>query len=119
MIDLDRENIRTHDDIVEDLANSTGKVVVYLKAVGPLEHPDKADEVWDFFEGKCDDNVRHLLMQHGEVYCYFNTAQYARECLLDWFPDKKILDDSEYPLGEEYYIYAYGIGPGSTGVLHN
>ena len=119
MIDLKREDILTHLDLIEAHAESTNKVVVYLKAEGPLKHPDKAEEVWNFLEGKCDDNVRHLLMQFGEVYCYFNTPQYARQCLEDWFPDKRILDDVEYDLGEEYYIYAYGIGPGKEGVLHN
>lgn len=119
MIDLNRDDILTHEDVIEQLANLSNRVLVHIKATGPLKYPEKADEVWEFFEGKCDDNVRHLLMQYGEIYCYFNSTQYARECLLDWFPDKKILDDEEYPLGEEYYIYAYGVGPGSEGVLHN
>lgn len=118
MKDLRLDDILTELDLIEQYAKASGKIIVHLRADGPRKYPDKADEVWSFYEGKVDDNLRHSLMQYGEVYCTFDTEYYAINCLEDWFPTKILLDDEEYDLGEEYYIYAYGVGP-NGGVLHN
>jgi len=119
MKDLRLGDIMTELDLIEQHANLSGKVVVHLRADGPKNHPDKAAEVWEFYDGKMDDNLRHALMQYGEVYCYFETVEYAMNCVEDWFPRSWWLENQEYPLNEEYYIYAYGMGPNNQAVLHN
>lgn len=119
MKDLRLGDIMTEFDLIENHANASGKVVVHLRADGPKKYPEKADEVWEFYDGKIDDNLRHALMQYGEVYCYFESDEYARNCMEDWFPRYNLIENEEYPLGEEYYIYAYGMGPNNQAVLHN
>lgn len=119
MIDIDRSMILTEMELVEEYAAESGKIVVHFRADGPRQYPEKANEVWSFYDGICDDNVRHLLMQLGEVYCRFESADQARDCIERWFPTKHLLDDEEYDLGPEYYIYAYGVTSEKLGLLHN
>jgi len=119
MIDIDNSFVLTEMDLVENHAKSINKCLVHLRADGPKEYIDKAEEVWEFYEGKVDDNVRHLLMQLGEVYVKFESADQARDCIERWFPMKQVLDDEEYELGPEYYIYAYGVNENGVGFLHN
>ena len=119
MIDIHSSMVLTGKDLIEQYAIASGKSTVHIRADGPIKYPEKAKEVWDFYEDKCDDNVRHLLMQLGEVYCRFESEDQAIDCIERWFPSKLLLDDEEYDLGEEDYIYAYGIGPTGNGILHN
>lgn len=119
MIDIDSCMVLSEKDLIQQYAIASGKTIVHIRADGPKKYPEKADEVWEFYDGVCDDNVRHLLMQLGEVYCRFESEDQAYDCIERWFPDKRLLDDEEYDLGEEYYIYAYGVGPSGLGVVHN
>lgn len=119
MIDIGSSMVLSEQDLIKEYAIASGKTIVHIRADGPKKYPDKATEVWNFLDGICDDNVRHLLMQIGEVYCRFESDDQAYDCIERWFPDKRLLDDAEYDLGEEYYIYAYGVSGSGVPIVHN
>jgi len=104
-------------DWVEQLAKNSGKVVMHLRAEGPLNCSDieKVEEVWDFYYGKCDINVYDMLKQFGEIFCYFTTSEQAINALEDWFPRKSQLLEGE----EHFYIYANVVSPDLQLVMSN
>jgi hypothetical protein len=105
------------NDWVEQLAKNSGKVVMHLRADGVLNCDDaeKIEEVWDFYYGKCDNEVYNMLKQFGEIFCYFMTNEQAINALEDWFPRKSQLLDGE----EHFYIYANVISPDMQLVMSN
>lgn len=102
---------------VEQLAKNSGKVVMHLRADGPLQCNDeeKVNEVWDFYFDKVDINVYNMLREFGEVFCYFMTNEQATNALEDWFPRKsQLLDDEQH-----FYIYANVVSPDYSLVMSN
>jgi hypothetical protein len=115
--DLDPTNILTQFDMVEQHATATDKIVVYIRADGPRMYPDKAQAVWDLLEETCDINVKYALMQYGEVYCYFNSVNQARNTIEEWFPEVELIKNDQYDLGEEFYFHVYGMGPNGQAIV--
>jgi len=110
-------NIFDKRDWVEQLAKNSGKVVLHLRADGPLNCNDseKIEEVWDFYFGKCDITVFNMLKEFGEVFCYFLTNDQAINALEDWFPRKSQLLEGE----EHFYIYGYAVSPDLSLLMTN
>lgn len=94
------ENIFIEDDILAQLAKNSGKIVMHLKAIGAIEcdDPEKEQEIWDFYYGKCNLNVLNILSQFKEAYCYFETPTQAIDAFEEWFPNKKQLLEEEQHL---------------------
>lgn len=95
------KNIFIESDILQQLAKQSGKVAVHIKAVGILELDDKEkeDEVWEFYFGKCPEQILSILMQFKEVYCFLETNEQAIHAFEEWFPPKS------YLLPEEMHFY--------------
>lgn len=99
-------------DIIDQLAETSNKFVMHLKAVGPSEIDDaeKIEDVWDFYFGKMDTKILNALRQYGELYCYFSTQEQAINAMEEWLPAKRQLLDDEM----HYYIYCYVVSPDKT-----
>lgn len=110
-------------DLGIELAKNSGRYVMYLRADGPnnCPDPDKALAVWDFYSSKTNINLLVLdaLRQDGEVYVYFDGRDYSHECLQEWVVPKKLLEDGEYDLDMDYYIFAEITGPNGEGMGFN
>lgn len=110
-------NIFCEEDIIDQLAKNSNKVVMRIQSVGPnqLKNIDEIEEVWDFYYGKCDINVLNALRQFGELYCYFTTIEQAVNAMEEWFPFKNQLLDEEM----HYFISCYLVSPDGTVRLQN
>ena len=95
------------EDVIFQLSNLSGKPVMYFRADGPTKYPDKAQEVWEFYVGKCDLNILNCIRQFGHAYCYFDSLSQATESFEEWFPNKNQLGDDE----EHFYIYQHLVFP--------
>jgi len=111
------KNIFIEDDILQELAKSSGKIVMHIKAVGAIEcdDPIKEEEISDFYYGKCDTNVLNILIQFKEAYCYFETVNQAMNAYEEWFPYKKQLLDDEKHL----YMRVIIVSPDGSVVINN
>lgn len=85
------------------LSKHSGKPVLYIRADGPSNCDDsqKLSDIWDFYYGKCDDNIISGLKQRGELYCFFDEEYQALDAFNEWFPQKSDLLDDEM----DYYVY--------------
>lgn len=108
-------------DIGLELAKNSGRYVMYLRADGPNNCSDsnKVAEVWDFYLTKMNSLVFDSLRQDGEIYVYFDGKDYPQECLEEWVVPKKLLEDGEYSLDMDYYIFAEITGPNGEGMGFN
>jgi hypothetical protein len=118
---IEYQNIIPPLDYAKELAIKSQKTVMYIKAEGPSNCSDqqKLQEIWDFYRNVCDLNVLSMIMEYGECIVYFEGLNYARECLEDWFPRKKLLDNIEYDLDTDYYIYVDLFGPDGNSIGYN
>lgn len=82
-------------DILHQLAKNSGKVAAHFKADGVLLHPEKEDEVWEFYLGKIPQTLLSVLIQEKEAYVFFPTNESALNAYDEWFPRKKLLLDDE------------------------
>jgi hypothetical protein len=95
-------NVFFESDILLQLAKHSGKVAAHFKAEGVIAHPEKADEVWEFYLGKIPQTVLSVLMQENEAYVIFDTNEAALNAYDEWFPLK------EYLLDDEMYFFVKG-----------
>lgn len=110
-------NIFSQIDLIDQLAKSTGNVIMHIEAVGPnsTTDPEKLEEVWDFYYGKCDNDVLNAIRQFRELFCYFVTVEQAVDAMEEWFPKKHQLMDDE----QHFYISCYVVSPDGSVRLEN
>jgi len=91
------------ESVLLELSKQSGKPVMYIRADGPNSTTDaeKIQDIWDFYIGKCPNEIISSLMTKGEVYCYFKTQTAADNAFHEWFPQKSQL------LPEEMHYYFY------------
>lgn len=92
------------DFILDQLSKKSRQPVMYIRAEGPktVSDTDKLAEIWNFYIGKCPNEIISALQSRGEVYCYFKTQTAADNAFHEWFPQKRQLLEEEM----HYYIYA-------------
>ena len=118
---IEFSNIIPPIEYAKELAIKSEKYVMYIRADGPMKCSDseKIEEIWEFYQQVCDGNVYSILREYGECVVYFEGKNYAKECLDEWFPQKKLLNDIEYDLDLDYYIYVDLYTPDGNGLGFN
>ncbi len=104
---MKRENIVVIQDSARKFAEFTGKCVAHIKAVGPLQcqDKDKVERIWNFYDGKIDDEVFDTLKSFGEIFCFFETSTELITTIEHWFPSMTLIDSDEYDeIDRDYYI---------------
>lgn len=90
-------------DVLFQISKLSEKPLMYIRADGPnqCQNPEILNQVWDFYDDKCDVNIIAGLKQFGEIYCYFLTKEQAWNAFNEWFPQKSDLSDEE----KDFYFY--------------
>ena len=102
-----RENVKPTIEFIKDLAKYSGKVVMRIKAEGPLNcnDPEKIKKIWQYYEDKVPYEILDELISYGDIYCYFLTPNEAQTESENWFPNIYLINDPEYSdIDKDYYI---------------
>lgn len=111
---MEKTNVICIQKVCRKFTQLTGKAVARIKAVGPMacQDKEKVKQIWQFYDGKVDDEVLDQLKSFGEVFCFFNTTNEMIAAIEHWFPSKRLIDDEEYTdVDEDYYVMIESFDP--------
>jgi hypothetical protein len=115
-----QEDVKPTIEFIKDLARYSGKIVMRIRAEGPLKCQDqeKVKKIWQYYEDKVPYEILDELISYGDIYCYFRTKNDAQVSASNWFPSIALLQDPKYTdIDMDYYISMECVDPEGLPVI--